>query len=539
MYKSSLPAWPPYAFMPCAWFNLEAKRNECSSCSTQALSLRKRGRSMSRQSFVFNQPTTPKFSMTAPNALLRFLLPLSVAFGVLYLFGMRSSVTTIALLVISVSVLFFAMSSVMGGVRTAQDALDASERTYDYAGWALRVYADERGELWLRAADLKRLLDHGKSDAWLAKRYPAHYCKANPQLDAWYMHTDALRDYLDKSGVESAQRFLAWLKLEVIGMHRFEQVMAQTDVRKPSVPRKPKQRSQAAQFLNPLLAYFIRHWRGELGLLASVFLGGGLVTVVNLAVQQLQAPLDLTVHYRQCALIYVTQIGLVSVGLYWWGRGVMLSAQRWVVAERSLIVALIACMAGFGSVMLALSDLVETEKQYFLTDFVTIMLDADHKPQVNYDTSANRIILDGELGFGATSRVRKMLDAYPQARSIELKSYGGRTAEGFGLLMLIAERHLETYVRAECMSACVVAYIGGGQRYVASGARFGLHRSGFPWQAGGDGLNSTDNAFARIMRISGVDEAFIARGMQPSIREIYLPTSEEVLAAGLATAEWI
>lgn len=469
--------------------------------------------------------------MSASAALRKIALPLLVAFGVLYLFGMRSAVTTLALLIISLAVLYFAMSSMLGGARVTQEALDACEQTYDHAGWDFRVFVDEQNEIWLRAGDLKRYLAYDQSDAWLARRYPSRYDKVHPQIDAWYMHPDALRDFIGKSGKESTQRFDSWGNREVIGMHRFERAMA--------TPKASKRQSPPATQRNFLPAWFIRHWRGEAGLLMAVFGGGAVVACAGLAVHLFKEPVDITLHYRWSTLLYVAQIAVVSGGMYWCGRGVLHSTQRWIAGDRSLLVALLATLLGFGGVLYGLGTIVDTEKQYFLTDFFTIILDADTKPEVRYDASASRIVLDGQLGFGTTNRVRQMLLDHPQARSIELKSYGGRAAEGFGLLVLIVEHKLETYVWAECMSACVYAYVGGWQRHVASSAQFGLHRSGYSWQAGGNKLNGTDQAFADFMRAIGVDEAFISRGLQPSIHGIYAPTPAEVLAAQLATAEWL
>jgi hypothetical protein len=469
--------------------------------------------------------------MNIADTLRKIALPLLVAFGVLYLFGMRSTVTTIALLTISLSVLYFAMSSMLGGARAMNEALDASEHKHGHAGWNFRVFVDEQNQIWLRAGDLKRYLDYDKSDAWLARRYPSRYGKVHPQIDAWYMHPDALRDFMGNSGKESTQRFISWVNREVLGMHRFERAMATPNV-------STRQSSPAIQ-RNFLLAWFIKHWRGEAGLMLAVFGGGAVVACASFAVHLFKTPVDITLHYRWSTLLYVAQIAVVSGGMYWWGRGVLHSTQRWIAGDRSLLAALLATLLGFGGVFYGLSTVVDTEKQYFLTDFFTIIFDADPKPEVRYDANASRIMLYGQLGFGTTNRVREMLINNPQATSIELKSYGGRAAEGFGLLVLIVEHKLETYVRAECMSACVYAYVGGWQRHVASSAQFGLHRSGYSWQAGGNRLNGTDQAFADFMRGIGVDEAFIARGLKPSIHDIYAPTPSEALAAQLATAEWI
>lgn len=75
--------------------------------------------------------------------------------------------------------------------------------------------------------------------------------------------------------------------------------------------------------------------------------------------------MDITLHYRLSALIYVTQLAVVSVGMYWWGRGVLYSTQRKLAADRSLLVALLTSTLGFGSVFYGLSTMVDTENSIF------------------------------------------------------------------------------------------------------------------------------------------------------------------------------
>jgi len=483
--------------------------------------------------------------MNMPEALRKLALPLLVAFAVLYLFGMRSWVATGALLVISLAVLYLGVSSTLQGARQAQDARDTGERAFRYAGRDFRVFVDDKDEVWLRAADVKRFVAHGQSDAVLAQRYPSGFGRVHPQLDACYLHHTALRDLLVNSNannskinnIEAVQRFLLWVQKDVLGMVRFERGMAKAA--SPATALSTRQRRPAAKSRRMVRAHwFVRHWRGEVGLMAAVFGGALLVGSASWAVHLLRGPVDITLHYRWSALIHVAQLAVVSGGMYWWGRGVLHSTQRWVAAERSLLVALFATVIGFGGVLYGLSTMIDTEKQYFLTDFATIMLDADNKPKVQFDAKSNRILLDGELGFGSTNRVRALLAGHSQVSGIELKSYGGRAAEGFALMELIVENNLQTYVKAECMSACVYAYVGGWPRHVASTAQFGLHRSGYAWQAAGKERNSSDEAFAANLRSVGVDEAFIHRGLEPSIHGMYEPTAQEVLAARLGTAEW-
>lgn len=115
--------------------------------------------------------------------------------------------------------------------------------------------------------------------------------------------------------------------------------------------------------------------------MTAIFGGGVLVASACLLVHLLKEPVSITLHYRLSALIYVTQVIVVSGGMYWWGRGVLHSTQRWIAADRSLFAALLAFALGFGGVFYGLSHIVDTDKQYFLTDFFTILLDAGSGPK--------------------------------------------------------------------------------------------------------------------------------------------------------------
>ncbi|MBK7001140.1 MAG: hypothetical protein IPH35_14545 [Rhodoferax sp.] len=327
--------------------------------------------------------------------------------------------TTAALLTIAVVVLYLGMSSTLQGLHKAGDD---GERCFRYGGRDFRVHVDDAGAVWLRAGDVQRLVEQNLSSAVFTKRYPSGFGRVHAGIDAWYIRHDALQDFLANSNQEHVQRFLMWFQTDLLGMCRFARKV--TKAAPHGTLDKPS--AQAPKVGN----WFARYWRGETGLMTAVFGGALVVGAACWAVHLLQGPVSITRHYRWFALLHVTQLAVVSGGMYWWGRGVLYSARRWIVGERSLWVALFACILGFGSVLYGMRAMIDTEKQYFLTEFLTIVLDADDKPRVHFDQGSNRIVLDGSLGFGSSNRVLQVLGNNPQAMGIELKSYGGRTAEG-------------------------------------------------------------------------------------------------------------
>ena len=161
-------------------------------------------------------------------------LPLLVAFAVLYLFGMRSIFTTAALLTIAAVVLYLGMTSTLQGLHKAGDG---GERCCRHGGLDFRVYVDGAGAMWLRAADVGRLVEQSLSSAVFTKRYPSGFGRVNADIDAWYIRHDALQDFLAKSNQEHVQRFLAWFQTDLLGMCRF--ACGTTPVAPNGTPAKP------------------------------------------------------------------------------------------------------------------------------------------------------------------------------------------------------------------------------------------------------------------------------------------------------------
>ena len=143
------------------------------------------------------------------------------------------------------------------------------------------------------------------------------------------------------------------------------------------------------------------------------------------------------------------------------------------------------------------------------------------------------------MGFGTTNLVRAALKRHPGIEGIELDSPGGSAAEGFALAALVRDRKLDTYVQADCASACVLVFAGGRERLAAPSARFGLHRSGVTWQRGDRGVSPTDLAMERFFRERGVADGLYREGrcrrrsMKSGCR-----TVDAVMGSGLGTGLW-
>lgn len=452
------------------------------------------------------------------------IVPLLVGAAILHLYGVRSGWEAVAFVLIAVSLLYWMMASLKRGTNSVHDAVEATEAVHHFSSYVFRVFVDEGNTIWLRAGDVKRYLQHEHSHLSLSRRFPMRYKRINPALDAWYVHSGIVKDLVGRSRNEADYRFLNWVTQTLPGLKGFDRTMGA----KEGLPAKP------AKWQN----WFARHWRGEIGLFSAILLGGLLAAGGVYALLAFEPRGDITLHYQRAAKWALLQLVFLAGSLYWWGRGVMMAAQRWIASDRSVLVALVAMGLGFTGVEAGLSQVVNMERQYLITEWYPIVTDRDPKADVTFDPKSGRILVTGELGFGTTNRLRAVLAEYPRARGVELHSPGGRVAEGIAARNLVREHGLDTYVRSACASACVSIYMAGRNRYIARSGRIGLHRSGNHWKSDDGKMSPADEAEAQYMRNLGIDEGFIQRSMVPSIHDLYEPTAEDVLAARLATREW-
>lgn len=450
------------------------------------------------------------------------VLLLIAGIALMQVLGIGSGVDRIGLLFISVALLSALISSLGSGMQAVERRQDSSESTHRFNNDNYRVFIDASDGIWLRVSDLRHTASLILSDRELALRYPGGFGEVSPQLEARYIHLDALRHLARQSKQAALLMVSQWANGDLLVRHRFARRMsASGDKLTTSDPDRRH--------------WLRRYWYGEIGLFRSVFLGGGVVAALSYLAGQIEGPVDITEHYQLVSAIELGRLLVVSGMFYVWARGVLYSAMRWVAADRSLWVALFACCVGLFALSTTLSQVMKTERQYLVTEFLTIVSDSDTKPAVRYVPEGRHIEMIGPMGFGTKQRVRKALNDHPEVRTLLLKSYGGRLAEGVALRELIVSRQLDTYVRKECMSACVAAFMGGRQRVLADTANIGLHRAGHHWQDGDSGPSLSDRLEADYMRRIGVTEDFIERAQRPSIHDIYEPSPKEALDAGLAT----
>jgi hypothetical protein len=157
-------------------------------------------------------------------------------------------------------------------------------------------------------------------------------------------------------------------------------------------------------------------------------------------------------------------------------------------------------------------------------------------PAFTLKLSADRghVDLEGRIDFGVTADLTALLEEAPGVHTLRLQSPGGRVAEARGLVTVVERFALATQARGDCASACTLVFIAGHSRALDPGARLGFH--GYDLRSPVFGLLDPATELARdsaIFHAAGVDEAFTDRAMAVPHREMWFPTRDDLIGAGV------
>lgn len=160
-------------------------------------------------------------------------------------------------------------------------------------------------------------------------------------------------------------------------------------------------------------------------------------------------------------------------------------------------------------------------------------------PQFDLRLSAGgeRFEFSGQVDFGLTEALRRMVADYPEVKQIVLESGGGYIAEARGAVTVLRSAGIATLVEGHCASACALIFAGGAMRSMTPEARLGLH--GYTLRSG-HGLGMIDPVAEMqrdlaIYRAQGLEEAFIERLATLPQSPMWYPSQGELRAAGFLT----
>jgi hypothetical protein len=286
----------------------------------------------------------------------------------------------------------------------------------------------------------------------------------------------------------------------------------------------------------PTPSWFLSHWRGETSLGISYWLNGillgSLLPALILIGYSLINPFRHSLRVNAGVVLLLITL---RVCLWIWSNvGVFRSANRhtsrggklfWANAARAMV-----CL---GVVLTLVKSEGSLIPQVRLLTAITIGHDPMDTVNVEVTPDGRTIMLEGTLGAGSINKVQKIIDASPDATTLELNSDGGRGQIAEELALRVRQRHLNTSVQDHCVSACTYIFLAGAKRELAEDAELGFH------QASAQGIVMNDKEIIQDMveyyRSAGLRESFIDHIVATPPDDMWYPTRRELENAGVIT----
>ena len=153
------------------------------------------------------------------------------------------------------------------------------------------------------------------------------------------------------------------------------------------------------------------------------------------------------------------------------------------------------------------------------------------------------LVIQGDIGPGSARALRAALSKHPdrdgpQPLLIRLSSQGGLVSEAAQMRGQLLVAGVNTMAVGGCYSACTDLLITGRVRWLASEfTRVGFHRSGHVLGGDGGGQSPEDQAYVQWLIDQGVDRDFATRILSVPFEDIWLPSAQEMLDAGVV--HWV
>lgn len=283
-----------------------------------------------------------------------------------------------------------------------------------------------------------------------------------------------------------------------------------------------------------------RHWRGELPLWLSYWGIGFLGNIgVAIALPAIAIAFKTESGYYPLAIFasILATWAIVCLVVAWQIIGTWRSAKRYIEERQHGKGAFWGTLAQVALVLGGLSaagNFFEYGAPQLRETFNIAFKDDPSIPsysiRVMRDGTEAEIV--GGFKYGLTDDFQKILKAARGIKVVHLDSAGGRLGEGEKLHRLISERGLDTYVSAKCMSACTLAFAAGKHRYLNKRAVLGFHRGAFP----GIEESDLDEAQHRVFAASGFDAGFIRAALNIPHKDMWKPSADVLLKAGVITS---
>lgn len=244
---------------------------------------------------------------------------------------------------------------------------------------------------------------------------------------------------------------------------------------------------------------------------------------------------NFSARYGSAGFLLITAIAFVVWA--WAISGTWASANKhvqrggtsfWAGAAKAMIV--IGVIKGFGDAV----DLMPVFQEHVK---VAVGGQPGNPTKLEIRADGKSILLAGGINDGSAEQLERALQMAPSVSTIVLASGGGWIREGEMLADVIRHRGLNTYVEGRCASACTIAFLAGKERASAPSAQLGFHASRSVGNIEAEALPSETARIVSIYREAGLPESFIRKAVSTPSGEMWFPSHQELLAAGVLTRQ--
>jgi hypothetical protein len=281
--------------------------------------------------------------------------------------------------------------------------------------------------------------------------------------------------------------------------------------------------------------YILRHFRGELAFGVSFWINyvGGLVFFTLAA--KLLVHTEMEFSLITFSYLHLFLLLFISIGIPWLMVGTWRSASEYVASGGNRMwsfsvktIILIGAYYLFKLIMFSTIPMIG--------EFGEIVTGDKNIPPYDILVHSEGTIIQfrGGLRAGAEREFRMKLESSSRIRVLQIESDGGRLKEGMRIGRMVRIAGLATVVSTHCKSAATFLFISGKERIVTRDAKMGFHRPSGIGSSGGEYEN-----IRKFMEKAGISKDFINRALSTSSDEMWYPTYEEMLQAGVVTGELV
>ena len=282
-------------------------------------------------------------------------------------------------------------------------------------------------------------------------------------------------------------------------------------------------------------SFVMKHLLGEYSLarsfwLHTVLLGWGFGALSTFALRQL----DEQVPMRHVA---VGLMSLQALALLIWLWSV---AGTWMAALRRLVMGGGRFWGLLALVILGIGMLATIREVWQLKPDVEDLwaVAQGRQPTPSFELhllpDGKVLVYTGGINEGAAEALEKQIAAAPKLTTLQIDSPGGWIREGRHMADIVRRHQLDTRVAHECFSSCTLVLLAGRQRSAANEAEVGFHR-GRPMGQTRRPRTPPRAEEAALYLDAGLDKAFVDHILATPNDSIWIPTRQELRAAGVLT----